>query len=320
MRLQILITISSLLSILPTIVQAFDEPANYIGCYGGSITGKTSSFQWQSSGNCQEACPGYDYIAIQSQKCVCLNDLPSNNNKLANDKCTTPCPGYGVTSCGTVDDDLYTVYQGANGNATNPVVVSSSSIDTSSITSSPTSSKTVITSSHTTDNSVVVKTITQDSNPTESSDSNNSKTNDNKDENKSTNIGPIVGGVVGGVAGAVIIAGLIFFWIRRNREDDDDDYDEEEFFDHKPINRNVGGSRRVKPSPLDMPMTNPFVDPANSSTTPRRNDTVHHGGGFVDPRVNPIMMGGRRRLSEGSFIDEATNFPRKPLQVANPDN
>lgn len=306
--------------------QAAPHQADYVGCYD-SISGGVSQgdYQWQTSGHCRDSCPGYDYVAVQGQKCVCLNEIP--DKKVDDDECNVTCPGYGDYTCGG-DGGLYTVFQGAifDGNMTNPDSELSSSKSTtkkSSITASPTSktdddddNKTVLTSSHTTNGSVLVVTVTTDA-PTETGDSdedgdrNGDGNNDNGD-NKSSNVGPIVGGIIGGVAGALIIGALVFFWVKKRRSDDDE-YDEEDFFDTKPLNRNVGGSRRVKPGPLDMPLANPFVDPASG---PSRSNT-HHG--FVDPRVNPIMMGGRRRLSEGSFVDEA-NFPRKPLQVANPDD
>lgn len=120
----------------------------------------------------------------------------------------------------------------------------------------------------------------------------------------------------------------------RYRRDDDDDDEEEEYFD-KPVGsapaplgrgNTARGSRKNKTSPLDMPMSNPFVHPLDATASLMSGTLAgsgiglllsNNGGlGLVDPRLNPIMMG-RRRLSEGLLADEA-DYSRKILQVANP--
>lgn len=167
-------------------------------------------------------------------------------------------------------------------------------------------------------------------------------------DKKSSNAGAIAGGVVGGVVGAIVVAGLAFFLARRYRSenDDDDDYDEEGFYNEKltfngggggggTISRGIGshkGSSRKKSSPLDMPMVNPFHHPEDdlvlnntlttatlSANIPQFKTNRGAGLGQNGEFVDPIVPMGRKRLSDGSLADEATDFSRKVLQVANPD-
>lgn len=128
-------------------------------------------------------------------------------------------------------------------------------------------------------------------------------------------MGAIVGGVVGGIGGAILLGVLAFLFVR-HRNNNEESEDEEEFYDKPSGLSSVGGSSRSKkktPSPLDMPMSNPFTDPTESAAAAGGGNNA----GLVDPRLNPIMMG-RRRLSDGSLADE-TDYSRKVLQVANPD-
>jgi cell wall integrity and stress response component len=129
-------------------------------------------------------------------------------------------------------------------------------------------------------------------------------------------VGAIVGGVVGGVGGAILLGVLAFFFIR-HRNSHEESEDEEEFYDKPSGLSSVGGTSRSRSkktlSPLDMPMSNPFTDPTDTAAAGGGNNA-----GLVDPRLNPIMMG-RRRLSDGSLADE-TDYSRKVLQVANPDD
>lgn len=190
-------------------------------------------------------------------------------------------------------------------------------------TTSSTALLTTVVTSKSSDGSNVVyitRTQSQSQSPTsstaKSTASGSSKDNSNSKKESKSNVGPIVGGVVGGVGGAILLAVLAFLFIR-HRNSTDESEDEEEFYD-KPSGLSSSDSSRSKKnkalSPLDMPMSNPFTDPSEA--------TVAAGGGnnsgLVDPRLNPIMMG-RRRLSDGSLADE-TDYSRKVLQVANPDD
>lgn len=125
-----------------------------------------------------------------------------------------------------------------------------------------------------------------------------------------------MGGVVGGVGGAILLGVLAFFFIR-HRNSHEESEDEEEFYDKPSGLSSVGGTSRSRSkktlSPLDMPMSNPFTGPTDTAAAGGGNNA-----GLVDPRLNPIMMG-RRRLSDGSLADE-TDYSRKVLQVANPDD
>ncbi|EGW31638.1 uncharacterized protein SPAPADRAFT_62249 [Spathaspora passalidarum NRRL Y-27907] len=300
-----------------SLVKSDDAPSSLIGCFGSASGQNKGSYEYQTSSYCSKQCSNSQYIAVKGQQCICLDSLPSN--KVSNSQCSTPCPGYGTQNCG--GNNAYSVFQGPKYNAddspnseSSDAPSSSTSDTSSSVTSPPTSSSTGHSYSTTTSSgSVIVKTITKDSpTPTETEDAETSTATDGNKDNKKkeskTNVGAIAGGVVGGVLGAGLIGALIVLWLKKRN--DDDDYDEEEFFEQKPMSRHHGstrGTRRNK-NPLDMPMSNPFVDPHE-----RTNESA-----FVDPRVNPIMMG-RRRLSEGSLVD-AADYSRKVLQVANPDS
>ncbi|KAL6452831.1 SLG1 Protein SLG1 [Candida maltosa Xu316] len=322
-------------------------PASNMGCYSALPNGKSQgNYMFQSSGYCSNLCRSSNYFAIKGEECICLDTFPSNSNKLSNSSCNTPCPGYSEESCG--GNNAYDIFKGfADKSATSSSASGASSGTSSSSDPSETSSNDDSSSSSSSDGgdddnktetivstisqdngSVIYTTITQNASQTSgssttggssssSSTSTSTSSSSSKSQNKSsssTPVGTIVGGVIGGVAGlAIIVVGLFFCW--RSKSEDDDD--EEEFFD-KPVGRapigSKTGSRRGQPSPLDMPMTNPFQHPEDDLV---RNNSMQKNG-FVDPRLNPIMMG-RRRLSEGSLADEA-DYSRKVLQIANPDN
>lgn len=346
----------SLLLIFASIVVASDSLGCYSLISGGTSQGDDT---YQSSGYCAKQCPNSQYVAVQGNECICLDSLPSSSNKVDSSQCSTVCPGYGQEPCGGSNAYSVYLGIGSGSGSSSSVSGSKQSSGTSSnqgssstsssstgnvgLTSKNNSQSTSTGSPTTTneDNSnateTVVNTITQDggsviirtvtkeasstasatssssSTATETDSSSSSSANKNSQKSSSTPIGAIVGGVVGGVGGLIVlIAGVWFFMRRRNR---DDETDEEEFFD-KPVSRSNGSKKgsRKGPSGLEMPMVNPFQHPADDLV---RNNSAHKNE-FVDPRLNPIMMG-RRRLSEGSLVDQ-TDYSRKVLTVANPDD
>lgn len=326
-----------------------------LGCFSSLPSGALfmDTYTYQSVDHCTGKCPGSAYIAFRNgNECFCLDSLPTSSTS----GCNIVCFGYGQQTCGGTS--AFEVYPGPGGGGANAgasskastsatSATSSSSLSTSTSTSktqtSVTNSQTAsskptstdattsdATSEATSDGFVTVTRSSPSSSKTSSSTSSTSSSSETPSHTpsskKSTNIGPIVGGVVGGIAAIALIAVGIFLCLRYRRDDDDD---EEEFHDSKPSALGRGntskGSKRTKTSPLDMPMTNPFVHPSDATAgNPQHNSGIpglQNGAsgpsGLMDPRLNPIMMG-RRRLSEGSLADEA-DYSRKILHVANPD-
>ncbi|RLV91777.1 hypothetical protein JA1_003593 [Spathaspora sp. JA1] len=323
-------SIPIILVTLISLVQG-DAPAAPVGCYTGVSGQSQGNYEWQTGSYCSGKCPNSQYLAIQGQQCICLSSLPVK--KVASSQCNIQCPGFGTQMCG--GSNVYSIftgpkYGGSIEDLSSDSGSSSSGDNASSTTDMPPSSSTDnhSYSTYTSSGSVIVKTITQDTTPTETSShpTETGSNDDNKDHKKESkaNVGAIAGGVVGGVAAVIIIGVLAYLWIKKRN--DDDDYDEEEFYDSKPMSRHNGSARGTRrgnpPSALDMPMSNPFVDPIGDKTRNMNmnmnNNNVNNNSAFVDPRVNPIMMG-RRRLSEGSLVD-AVDYSRKVLQVANPDS
>ncbi|KAI3406131.2 hypothetical protein KGF56_000973 [Candida oxycetoniae] len=383
--------ILSLIS-LANAADVYYPAAQLVGCYSGvgdSEADSQGDYQWQSSGYCSNhLCPDSQYVAIKGEECICLNSLPSSSNKQSDDsKCNIPCPGYNKEMCG--GSSFYSIFFGVNNSGNNggggSSSGSSSSDDSDSSTSSSSSAgslsssasgsssspssnqQSTITNVVTSSNDageVVIRTITQTSSgdasnteatpasETSSSEGDAEATNGNENKSKSS-VGSIVGGVVGGVAGAVVIAGLLFFFIRRrNRGYDDNDYDEgyshdeEKYYSNDKLqnffamsrsngstrdknsnrnsnrnNNNNNNNNNNGASPLDMPMSNPFQHPADNTANQNSTERTTTNGatlGLADPRINLASVG-RRRLSEGSLVDEAIYSQGKFLQVINPD-
>lgn len=333
--------------------------ADPIGCYS-SVSGKSADTDGLlSSLKCADLCPDSPYVAVGDDKCYCLDSKPSSSDEVDSSKCDSACNYYPQEMCGgdnvfnvykgqgeesassaAADSVSASASSTSSTSSSSSTALSSSSLsssstedDKSSTTEPPSSSSDdghiVITSSQSSGSERVI-TVTKDasSSTAEASstsdasndDENDDENDDDNDDGSSTNVGAIAGGVVGGVAGVAIIALLAFFLIKRRRQQEDDE-DEEEYFD-KPIqgiggagslkNSGTGKSKKsVKTNGLEMPMTNPFTHPSDDLEG-KPNDEM------VDPRLNPVMLG-RRRLSEGSLADE-TDYSRKILQVANPDD
>lgn len=307
-----------------------------VGCYSKvDDSDSQGTDQYQTSSLCAGHCPNSPYVALKNgNECYCLSKKPSGSGDSSS--CNTGCFGFGSQMCG--GDDAFSVYTGNGSESDDDSLLSSapeltsaeplstSSSETSTTSSKPTTTRSTsktaqqVTSTRSQDGSVVVKTVTALASQTSSSKTSEtalplqtSKSDSKENKSGGTKVGPIVGGVVGGVAALVIIALVAVFFIRKRKNDEE--YDEEEFYDKPEMAR--GGTNKLKrgktSSPLDRPMSNPFTDPSDAM--------VAAGGrkdGLVDPRLNPVMMG-RRRLSEGSLADE-TDYSRKILQVANPDN
>lgn len=303
----------------------------YVAVKGGECICLNSLPQSSSkvnSNQCNQPCPGY-----LSDKCGGSNvyniykGLASSSSSASSNLgsyASSTSSGSGSSSSGSPSSSESSSVTGSSNNSDD----------------SDQSTATVVSTMSNSDGNVIYKTITQEASPTTSSgssshasttsssspsssstssshpsDSTDGKNNGKSEKKSSSSVGAIVGGVVGGIGGLILLVAGGFFYMRyRNNNNDEDE--EEEFYNDKPLKRSNGskiGSRR-SPNDLEMPMANPFQHPADDLV---RNNSVQKNG-FVDPRLNPIMMG-RRRLSEGSLVDEA-DYSRKVLQVANPDD
>jgi len=74
-----------------------------VGCYSSSTPLKDQGENiYQSSGACQPICVDQDYAVLatsEGSNCWCGNMLPSEDSKVDDDKCDTPCDGYGKEMC-----------------------------------------------------------------------------------------------------------------------------------------------------------------------------------------------------------------------------
>lgn len=81
-----------------------------VGCYksAGSLE-LMKDIEYNSNGACGIVCVeddvaagnlGYSVLAMSSKtKCYCGNKLPSSSDKVDDDKCSMPCPGYDLETC-----------------------------------------------------------------------------------------------------------------------------------------------------------------------------------------------------------------------------
>ncbi|RCK58163.1 Uncharacterized protein in LEU2 3'region [Candida viswanathii] len=273
----------------------------YLGT-GRSTSGSSSSSNRQPSSSSSLSSSSGGSSSTQSSS-------PSSSATGNSQSTNTNNPQSSVTGTPTANDDD-DASQNATETIVNTITQDGGDVIIRTVTQNAASSETGSSGSSSSSSS---SSATSSSSSTTETSSESSETSTPEKKSSSTPVGAIVGGVVGGIGGLlVLVAGIWFFMRRRNR---DEETDEEEFFD-KPLARSNGSKKgsRKGPSALDMPMVNPFQHPADDlvrSQSERRND-------FVDPRLNPIMMG-RRRLSEGSLADE-TDYSRKVLKVANPDD
>jgi hypothetical protein len=73
------------------------------GCYSSSTPLKDQGSNiYQSSGACQPICVDQNFAVMamtEGSNCLCGDMLPSEDSKVSDDKCDTPCDGYDKEMC-----------------------------------------------------------------------------------------------------------------------------------------------------------------------------------------------------------------------------
>ncbi|KKY26893.1 putative wsc domain containing protein [Phaeomoniella chlamydospora] len=265
------------------------KAAEYQGCYSSSYPLSTNSsltYEYQSSGWCQEQCGTYNQKAVfgltKGNECWCGDKLPANSTKVSNDQCDTGCYGYGTQMCG--GDDVWTVY--TSGLVDTDDVESVSDSEASSAASASGTTDATATTKATNAASQGVSTITQAGTtiyltPTADSSTSASPSSSSGSSGSGTNKAGIAAGVVVGIVAIAAIAGGVFFYMRHKKRK----AIEQDFQRQQSMNQFTSGT--VK---------------SERSTT--------------DSRLDPAIQ--YRRQSDGSIADD-TDFSRRVLKVTNPD-
>ena len=221
----------------------------YVGCFSSSNgLSESSTFQYQSSGHCQETCVGANNQAVlgltNGDDCWCGSQTPPTSAKVSDSQCNTPCTGYGQDNCGA--NGFWSVYltgistnvgsasgSGSGSGSGSSGQSASSSQSSSAAAATPSSSANSQTSnppSATTAQPSVVtsiapgKTVVVTETPVSQSSSTASSPTATPQQKSSNNTVPIAVGVVVGVVAVAAIAGGIFFFARRRRNQRNTDY------------------------------------------------------------------------------------------------
>ena len=240
------------------------------------------TYTYQSKGYCAGQCSSSSYLATsKGNECLCGNKTPAN--LVSDSNCNVQCTGYGQEMCG--GNGYLSVYSltggggdqvGGSSNSTSSASSAASSISTSS-PSSTTAAPSVV---YVTTGGVTVTSIAASPTSTPSSSSSSGGS------SSKISTGAIAGIVVG-VIGAGALAGVGFFFYRRNKRRAQEDGGSTSIYGKSP----GSGHQRI-PSTGIPPPQNPFKP--------------------HDPRLEPEMM--QQRYSTGSLADEQ-DYSRKILRV-----
>ncbi|RAL58844.1 hypothetical protein DID88_009153 [Monilinia fructigena] len=219
-----------------------------------TASGSANSSIYQSDGLCHDTCvDDYAFAIVQGQDCWCSDYVPGITTSTSD--CNNPCPGYPDDTCG--GDDTYGYIALTKSPSGTKGAASASSTKTSTSTSSSSAKKTTSTSSSvapttssttTTQTTVAAQrsttssstsstwtptpivsletitgqvrtvTVTPTAPPSESNTSSFSKS------SGGLTTGGAVGLTIGLVALIAIIAGVIFFCIRKRRQEKAEEY------------------------------------------------------------------------------------------------
>jgi cell wall integrity and stress response component len=259
MKSQVIITALALFGGMATAAE------KKLGCYKSTTGLKLQDTSiYNSVGHCGPiSCPGKAAFAMIDKKCFCGDEIPADEDKVDDSKCTLKCPGYPPDTCGGLSNHA-TVYD--NGlvssipKADSPEEEeeeeeSSSESKESSTPSATTSAKPSLV---TIKGETIVVTAASESTPSAESSS-----------SSKPNVAGIAAGVVVGVIAIAAIAGGLFLFMRNRKRRAIEE-------EHK---RNAAISNFVGKPPM-----------SSSGTS-----------SFTDTRLDPVMA--QRRMSDGSIAD-----------------
>jgi cell wall integrity and stress response component len=216
-----------------------------LGCYkstAGMELQDTSIYN--SIGHCGPlTCAGKAAFAMIDQKCFCGDEIPSDEDKVADSKCTIKCPGFPDDSCGGLsthatvyDNGLVSSIPKANESEEDEEEPSSSESEESSTPSATTSAKPSLVTIK--GETIVVTAASESTASVESSSS------------SKPNVAGIAAGVVVGVIAIAAIAGGLFLFMRNRKRRAIEE-------EHK---RNAAISNFVGKPPMSSSGTSSFTD------------------------------------------------------------
>ncbi|RYP69504.1 hypothetical protein DL769_005251 [Monosporascus sp. CRB-8-3] len=174
------------------------------GCFSslGELKLLYNESTFNSKGLCNSKCREQEkYVAATSaDACYCGDKYPPSSAKVADNKCTEPCPGYDTEACGGLD--TFSVYN----TGVRVTVDESEEAKTSSTSSSPTSTTTTPSSTATT--------------PTQSTTAPAVTVSETPEAEGSSNTVGIAVGVVCGIVAVGAACGAAYFYMRRRRNEE----------------------------------------------------------------------------------------------------
>lgn len=194
-----------------------------------------------TSGKCGEYCKKKKALALalRGSKCYCGDAYPPKSDVVSDSKCNFPCPGYLWEACGSLDDDIYSIF---NTGIELDVPEYEEEEEETSTSATPSSTQ------------PVDKTDPADSTATTTDPS--SSDGDKGDKKDGPNVAAIAAGVVVGVIVFGAGIGGLFFFMRRKRNAEI----EEEHRRNAAVNAFINGSKPPGSSG-SISMTDSRLDP-----------------------------------------------------------
>ncbi|RYO75311.1 hypothetical protein DL764_010481 [Monosporascus ibericus] len=178
------------------------------GCYSslGELKPVYDDNNFNSKGACNTECNKLgNYVAATAlDTCYCGDKYPPSSAKVADNRCSEPCPGFDQEACGGLN--TFSVYN----TGVRVTVDESDDPKTSSKSSSPTTTRTAHSSTSTTAPAQATSAPAETVSETPDSDS---------DSGGSNTVGIAVG-VVGGILAVGAACGAAYFYMRRRRNEE----------------------------------------------------------------------------------------------------
>lgn len=210
------------------------------GCYksGGNLTVASAVKTFLSSGKCWEYCKGKNYyvMGLHASSCYCGMVYPPKEDLTKDSKCDYGCAGYDKEACGSLEDDIFSIFNTG-------VEVAVDSMDP--VSSSTTAASSTDASETTAPETAAATTTTSE--PTETSGSG---------KKGGSNTAAIAAGTVVGVVVIAAIIGAAVFFVRRRRNAEI----EEEHRRNAAVNAFINGSKPPGSSG-SISMTDSRLDP-----------------------------------------------------------